>query len=48
MCDIELSEVKLNLKQWELGFLKENGRKATKNDISNNKTIEEMYLKYAR
>ena len=44
----ELNEVKVSLKRWEMNFIKQSGHKATKADISLNKEVENMYLKYSR
>ena len=48
MGDIEVIELKLKLKQWELCFFKKNGKKPTKQDICKDKAIEKIYLDYAR
>jgi len=44
----QLLEIKLQLKKWEIKFVKENGCKPTKKDILNDKQIEKTYEKYYR
>ena len=49
-CDmsLRLSELKLQLKRWELKFVKENGRKPSKDDIAVNKVIQNSYVEYSK
>ncbi|XP_039265024.2 ATP-dependent DNA helicase Q4-like [Styela clava] len=42
----EITELKLELKQWELNFLKMNGRKPTKNDAAEIPEIRDKYAKF--
>ena len=41
-----LKQLKIQLKKWEVNFVKENCRKPTKQDIASNKEIENVYSKY--
>lgn len=46
--EIEVAELKLELKQWELSFYKKNGRKPTKNDAARSPEMKQKYDRFIR
>ena len=42
----QLNDLKVQMKKWERKFEKENGRKATKDDIEKDEEIKQNYLVY--
>ncbi|XP_076809871.1 ATP-dependent DNA helicase Q4-like [Clavelina lepadiformis] len=46
--EITVIQLKLQLKQWEIDFMKQNGRKPSKSDIKDNANARRMYIEYAR